>query len=97
GVEFTITPESLAFEGKGTIMILRHTDARAVARASQRAAFTLMEVLVVAAIIVILAGSGAVLYTNYLDTAKEKTAYMTITELSKAAETYKVDNGDYPP
>jgi general secretion pathway protein G len=77
-------------------MILRHTEARAAARATPRPAFTLMEVLVVAAIIVILAGVGGVVYTNYLEQSKEKAAYITVMELSQAVERYKVDNGAYP-
>lgn len=78
-------------------MILQRIEARAAPRATQRAAFTLMEVLVVAAIIVILAGVGGVVYTNYLDKAKEDTAYLMVKTLSEQVELYKINNGDYPP
>ena len=77
-------------------MILRHTEVRAAARAMPRAGFTLMEVLVVAAIIVILAGVGGVVYTNYLEKAKEDTAYLMVKTLSEQVELFKVNNGDYP-
>jgi general secretion pathway protein G len=78
-------------------MILRHTEVRVAARATLRAGFTLMEVLVVAAIIVILAGVGGVVYTNYLEKAKEDTAYLMVKTLSEQVELYKVNYGDYPP
>src|SRR5262249_24351160 len=80
----------------GTNMILRRTEAPAVSRAAQRAAFTLMEVLVVAAIIVILAGVGGVVYTNYLEKAREDTAYLGVKMLSEQVELYKVTHGEYP-
>lgn len=77
-------------------MILRRTEARAASRGAHRAAFTLMEVLVVAAIIVILASVASVGVLNYLDTAKEKAAVAGIQKLETAVGTYKVDHGDYP-
>src|SRR5262245_66347805 len=55
-----------------------------------------MEVLVVAAIIVILASVASVGVLNYLDTAKEKAAVAGIQKLETAVGTYKVDHGDYP-
>jgi type II secretory pathway pseudopilin PulG len=56
-----------------------------------------MEVLVVVAILVVLAGAGAYVYTGYLDKAREDTARMGVSELEKAVEAYKVAYGDYPP
>jgi general secretion pathway protein G len=79
-------------------MILSHTGSWSAARTRQRAAFTLMEVLVVAAIIVILAGVGGVVYTNYLDKAKMDKARIDVKMLSDTVEAFKVNNpaGSYP-
>lgn len=76
-------------------MIVRST--RAVARSTARAGFTLMEVLVVVAILVVLAGTGGVIYMNYLKGAKEDVARSQVQALSQAADIYKMNNGDYPP
>jgi general secretion pathway protein G len=62
-----------------------------------RAAFTLLEVLVVMAIIVVLAGAGGVIYMRYLDDAKKDRARIDLKTLSDAVNTYKVQHGDYPP
>jgi len=64
-------------------------------RTALRRAFTLMEVLVVVAILVVLAGIGVVVF-RYLDESKEKVAYMGIRSLEDAASAYKISNGDYP-
>ncbi len=56
-------------------MIVRST--RAAARGASRAGFTLMEVLVVVMILVVLAGTGGVIYMNYLTGAKEFTKCTT--------------------
>ena len=77
-------------------MILRRIESRAALRAAPRTAFTLMEVLVVAAIIVILAGVGGVVYTNYLEKAREDKAYLDVKLLSEQIELYRVNNGAYP-
>ncbi len=69
---------------------------QAQAHTAARSAFTLMEVLVVVAILVVLAGAGAYVYTGYLDKAREDTARMGVSELEKAVEAYKVAYGDYP-
>jgi len=83
-------------EKKGTNMILRHTQARPAVRTRQRAGFTLMEVLVVAAIIVILAGVGGVVYSNYLDRARVDKARIDVKALAEAVEAYRINYGDYP-
>jgi len=61
-----------------------------------RAAFTLMEVLVVVAILVILAGIGVAVF-RYLDESKEKIAKLGIKGIEDAAMTYKINHGDFPP
>jgi general secretion pathway protein G len=77
-------------------MILQRTQAPAAQRAAERAAFTLMEVLVVAAILVVLAGVGGVVYMNYLDRARVDKARIDVKMLSDAVEAFKINNGDYP-
>jgi len=65
--------------------------------ASRRAAFTLVEVLVVVAIVVILASVGTIATLKFLDDAKVDNARMSamaIVEAAKAAET-KLDGVDY--
>lgn len=76
-------------------MIVRST--RAAARGTTRAAFTLMEVLVVVMILVVLAGTGGVIYMNYLEGARDDTARIQVRALSEAADIYRLKNGDYPP
>src|SRR5947199_297957 len=73
-----------------------HTSHRSVARRG----FTLMEILVVAAIIVVLAGLGGYYLMPRVDEAKEKTALSQVKgPLTNACQTYKLNNpqGDYPP
>jgi general secretion pathway protein G len=62
-----------------------------------RRGFTLMEVLVVVAIIVILAGAGAVYLLPRLGEAKEKVAKANIMSLTTATGTYYLNNGQMPP
>jgi general secretion pathway protein G len=68
-------------------------------RAVRRHAFTLMEMLVVVAIIVMLAGLGGYYYIKQLDQAKRSTAKSQVkTTLTSAVETYYIDhNSSYPP
>jgi general secretion pathway protein G len=72
-------------------MIVRST------RAARRVAFTLMEVLVVVAILVVLAGVGGVIYMRYLDEAKVSRAKLDIHAIEGVVETYKLKNSEYPP
>jgi general secretion pathway protein G len=65
-------------------------------RRDARHAFTLMEMLVVVAIIVMLAGISAYGYMRYLENAREQTARAQIIHLSQAVEAYKLDMGEYP-
>jgi general secretion pathway protein G len=66
-------------------------------RAAQRAAFTLLEILVVVAIIVVLASVGGTYLLQRADEAKEGAAKGQIRILTDAANTYKLNNGDFPP
>ncbi|GEM_PF-1986577 len=61
-----------------------------------RAAFTLMELLVVMAIIVIIAGFGGYYVLGRLDDAKITQAIMRAKAIANALETYKLNEGDYP-
>ena len=56
--------------------------------ALRRAAFTLMEILIVVAIIVALAGVGGVYLFGVLNNSKEQTAKIQCKELQKACEIY---------
>lgn len=62
-----------------------------------RTGFTLMEMLVVAAIILVLAGVGAYYLMPRVDETKEKRAKIDVTGLTQMAESYKLNNDDYPP
>ena len=61
-----------------------------------RTAFTLMEMLVVVAIIVALAGIGGYYYLQRVDEAKKQVAAQQTKVLTQAVQTYKIDHGDYP-
>src|SRR5947207_7744179 len=65
-------------------------------RMATRAGFTLMEVMVVVAILVILAGAGSYYYMRALDSAREDRARIGVQSLTTAAGLYQVDHGDYP-
>lgn len=77
------------------IMRLRE---RQTERALARVAFTLMEVLVVVAIIVALAGLGGFMLMQQLSTSQAQTARLQAIELTKAVEAYAIAHGgQYPP
>src|SRR5262245_61677541 len=57
---------------------------------------TLMELLVVMAIIVIIAGFGGYYVLGRLDDAKITQAIMRAKSIATALETYKLNEGDYP-
>jgi general secretion pathway protein G len=61
-----------------------------------RAAFTLMEMLVVVAIIVMLAGLSTWGYMRYLENAKAQTARATCIKIAGVVEAYKIDTGSFP-
>src|SRR5262245_33965489 len=63
----------------------------------RRSAFTLMEMLVVVAIIVMLAGIGTYYYIGQTEQSRKDTAKMKIRELQTAVETYNVQHrGSWP-
>ncbi len=71
--------------------------AKRQARATARAAFTLMEMLVVVAILVVLAGAAVPIYLNYLANARVDRAKADVVTLEKAVEAYaSAHNGMYP-
>jgi general secretion pathway protein G len=55
-----------------------------------------MEMLVVVAILVVLAGAAVPLYMNYLENSKRKIAWANAKTLAQTADAYRIDNGDYP-
>lgn len=76
-------------------MLLR--DVARVRRSAGRGGFTLLEVMLVVAILVILAGTGGVVYFRYMDEAKNGTAKMGVKAIETAVNAYYFKNGDYPP
>jgi general secretion pathway protein G len=69
---------------------------RKQAEALARAAFTLMEMLVVVAILVVLAGAAVPIYLNYLDNAKRDRVKADFKVLETAINTYYMNNEIYP-
>lgn len=65
-------------------------------RATRRAAFTLLEVLVVVAILVILAGVASISVFRYMDDAKVGRARNDMLAIKKAYETYYTQHGEWP-
>jgi general secretion pathway protein G len=65
-------------------------------RSPIRGAFTLMELMVVIAIIVVLAGIGIVYAMKTLDDSKRDLAQQRAKELGQACELYKIKVGDFP-
>lgn len=64
----------------------------------KRAGFTLMEIIVVVAIILILAGAGALIIPSFLADANIKRAHMDVKTIEKAVIAYKINNsGQEPP
>lgn len=74
----------------------RCSASRAALRSTRRSAFTLMEVLVVVAIIFILASVSTVVVFRYLGESQEKIAKTAIKNIETACEAYKLSTGEYP-
>ena len=62
----------------------------------RRAAFTLMEMLIVVAIIVMLAGIGVVSYMTLFAGSQKDVAYSDVKGLTVACDAYKLKNGANP-
>jgi general secretion pathway protein G len=65
-------------------------------RGLRRLAFTLMEMLIVVAIIVMLAGLGGYYVIGRYEEAKVSTAKFKAQQISSALETYRIDHDEYP-
>jgi general secretion pathway protein G len=68
---------------------------QAPTRSQRRTAFTLMEVLVVVAILVVLAGIGIGVY-RYLDESKEKIAKAGVKNIETAVNAYHLTHEQFP-
>jgi len=79
-------------------MLVRATNAPVTrqARRTPRSAFTLLEVLVVVAIIVMLAGVGGYYLLAQYENAKVSRAKIDCEALSGQVEAYKLNNQNYP-
>jgi general secretion pathway protein G len=65
-------------------------------RPSDRLGFTLMEVLVVVAILVVLAGTASIFFFRYLDDSKKSRAQADVQTLTRACQGYNLKFGNYP-
>jgi len=63
---------------------------------TKRSAFTLMEIMVVVAIILILASAGVVVYTTMLADTRVSRAKLDVKSLEQAVTAYYVKRGFYP-
>lgn len=63
---------------------------------ARRSGFTLLEVLLVVAILVILAGAAVVTYRNVFAGAKKDTVVAVISQVETALETYQLHIGHFP-
>ncbi len=66
-------------------------------RTARRSAFTLMEMIIVVAIILIVASLGGYYVMGQMDQAKVSQAKIKARNIGKAIDTYKIDNGEFPP
>jgi general secretion pathway protein G len=75
-------------------MRLRHVEQGA--RVAVRAGFTLMELLVVVAILLVLVGVATPMYMRYLEESKVRVARTDCVRLAGELKNYYVLKGDYP-
>src|SRR5436305_7564174 len=66
-------------------------------RRQARRAFTLMEMLVVVAIIVMLAGIGGYYFVQSYEDSKRSAAKVQTKVLTEACEAYRISHGQNPP
>ncbi len=62
-----------------------------------RTAFTLMEMMVVVAIIVVLVGASVPIYLNYAEQSKISRVKLDTKSIQTAVQAYNLAHGDYPP
>jgi general secretion pathway protein G len=74
-------------------MLLTHVRAQRQAKATRRAAFTLLEVLIVVAILVILAGSASIAVFKYLEDAKVGRAKADMRQIEQAIQKMYMESG----
>jgi general secretion pathway protein G len=67
------------------------------ARVAARSAFTLLEVLIVVAILVVLAGVSSMYVFRYLDDAKRDRVKADVQTITKACQAYQIRTGEFPP
>jgi general secretion pathway protein G len=77
-------------------MIVRPSPVSPAVRAARRAAFTLVELLAVMAIIMVLAGLGAFAVVSQMDKARRNEAYIQMSKIENAAKQYYIANGTWP-
>jgi general secretion pathway protein G len=77
------------------MLVRRNPETGSLVRRS-RDAFTLIEVLVVVAILVILASVATVGMMRYLETAKENNAKLNAQNIQKAIKAYKLSHEEWP-
>ena len=75
---------------------IRSHRALSAIRSTRRAAFTLLEVLIVVAILVILASAASVALFRYLEDAKVGRAKTDMRAIEKALQAYYLQNDTYP-
>lgn len=79
-------------------MIVRPSPVSPAVRVTRRAAFTLVELLAVMAIIMVLAGLGAFAVVRQMETAKKNEAYIKMGKIEQAAKQYYIESGsNWPP
>lgn len=74
-------------------MILKNVQRR---RLDRREAFTLLEVLVVVAILVVLASVSSIYVFRYLDDSKKNKAMLQAKNIQTAAKAFMLNSGDLP-
>jgi general secretion pathway protein G len=77
-------------------MLVRINATDRATRAATRSAFTLLEILVVVAIIVVLAGLGVPYILSQMEGANEKIAKVKASQIAEAVQTYYLNNQQYP-
>ena len=58
--------------------------------------FTMVELIVVVAIVTVLAGMAIPIYSSYVDKAKLTLSLSALSILKKALDSYSMEHGDYP-